>query len=210
MHFELKTFLQGLLITDDHVSMAHGLETRVPFLDNELADLAFRLPPSMKVNTARLACNSQGPCDSADGKRILRRAMSATCPRSSRSSRSRAFRRPTRTGTAAPRWTTSARSCWTSRTTGRPWFDQQFVQARLEEHFAGKRNHRLLIWSLLSFELLQRHFVDQPAGPPANVGHLSARGMLAAAQVRGRAFSTCRARWHRAPRALTEVLACRC
>ena len=46
------------------------------------------------------------------------------------------------------------------RTLDRPWFDTKVMQTKLNEHFKGKRNHRLLIWSLLSFEWLQRHFTD--------------------------------------------------
>ena len=48
------------------------------------------------------------------------------------------------------------------RSTERPWFDQDFVRKTLGDHFEGRRNHRLLIWSLLSLEWLQRHFIDQP------------------------------------------------
>src|SRR5262249_11314063 len=42
----------------------------------------------------------------------------------------------------------------------RPWFDQAFVDRCLDEHVTGRRNHRLLIWSLLSFEWIQRHYAD--------------------------------------------------
>ncbi|MFY0022626.1 asparagine synthase-related protein, partial [Acinetobacter baumannii] len=44
LYFEAKTFLNGLLIVDDKLAMAHGLEGRVPFLDNDLVDFAMRLP----------------------------------------------------------------------------------------------------------------------------------------------------------------------
>jgi len=172
LHFELKTFLQGLLITDDHVSMAHGLETRVPFLDNELADLAFRLPASMKVNTARLASNSQGPCESGDGKRILRRAMGRYLPEEFTHQPKQGFSPPDENWYRGPSMDYIRSILLDGLTTGRPWFDQQFVRARLEEHFEGKRNHRLLIWSLLSFELLQRHFVDQPTRDARRVGQV--------------------------------------
>lgn len=37
LYFEAKTFLHGLLVVDDKLSMAHSLETRVPFLDNDFA-----------------------------------------------------------------------------------------------------------------------------------------------------------------------------
>jgi asparagine synthase (glutamine-hydrolysing) len=44
LYFELKTFLHGLLLVEDKLSMAHSLETRLPFLDNDLVDFALRLP----------------------------------------------------------------------------------------------------------------------------------------------------------------------
>ena len=43
-YFECRTFLSGLLIVGDKLSMASGLEERFPFLDNALVDLAMRLP----------------------------------------------------------------------------------------------------------------------------------------------------------------------
>jgi asparagine synthase (glutamine-hydrolysing) len=38
-----------LLIRQDKMTMAHSLETRVPFLDRETVDLARRLPTSLRV-----------------------------------------------------------------------------------------------------------------------------------------------------------------
>jgi asparagine synthase (glutamine-hydrolysing) len=169
MHFEFKTFLQGLLITDDHISMAHGLETRVPFLDNRLADLAFRLPASMKVNTARLTSSGQGPLESVDGKRILRRAMGRYLPEEFTHQPKQGFSPPDENWYRGPSMDYIRSILLDKATADRPWFDQRFVRAKLEEHFEGKRNHRLLIWSLLSFELLQRHFIDQPVGHVSNV-----------------------------------------
>ena len=49
LYFELKTFLHGLLVVEDKLSMAHSLETRVPFLDNDLVDFALRLPVRYKL-----------------------------------------------------------------------------------------------------------------------------------------------------------------
>ena len=44
LYFEAKTFLHGLLAVEDKLSMAHGLESRVPFLDNDLVDFAIGVP----------------------------------------------------------------------------------------------------------------------------------------------------------------------
>ena len=49
LYLEAKTFLHGLLIVEDKLSMAHSLETRVPFLDNDLVDFAQRLPVRLKL-----------------------------------------------------------------------------------------------------------------------------------------------------------------
>ena len=44
MYVDAKTYLTGLLVLEDKVSMAHGLETRVPLLDNELVDFLLDVP----------------------------------------------------------------------------------------------------------------------------------------------------------------------
>ena len=100
LYFEAKTFLHGLLVVEDKVSMAHSLEVRVPFLDNELVDIARRIPPRLKHGKMARA--------------LLRRAMRGLLPDEHHSRRrSRGSARPTSRGTAARRWTTSARSCST-------------------------------------------------------------------------------------------------
>ena len=51
LYFELKTRLPGwILWKSDRLSMAHGVEARVPFLDHPLVELCARMPPSMKLN----------------------------------------------------------------------------------------------------------------------------------------------------------------
>ncbi len=49
LYLESKTFLHGLLSVEDKLSMAHSLEARVPFLDNDLVDFAQNLPNSLKI-----------------------------------------------------------------------------------------------------------------------------------------------------------------
>ena len=44
LYLESKTFLHGLLVVEDKLSMSHGLETRIPFLDNDLVDFALQCP----------------------------------------------------------------------------------------------------------------------------------------------------------------------
>jgi asparagine synthase (glutamine-hydrolysing) len=61
------TLVDEMLTKVDRMTMAAGLEARVPFLDRGLVEWAFRLPGPLKVR--------------GEGKRILRQALSATFPR---------------------------------------------------------------------------------------------------------------------------------
>jgi asparagine synthetase B (glutamine-hydrolysing) len=63
------------LHVEDRMSMAHSLESRVPFLDNELIDLAFSIPFSRKF-----AGTGSEPVDRDIGKQILQEAMSDLLP----------------------------------------------------------------------------------------------------------------------------------
>ena len=50
LHFDLMSFLPGdILVKVDRASMAHGLETRAPFLDRDLVEFALSLPSALKV-----------------------------------------------------------------------------------------------------------------------------------------------------------------
>ena len=59
--------LRSLLRYEDRNSMAHSIESRVPFLDHRLVEFVFSLPPEEKVR-------------GAETKRLLRRAMAGTLP----------------------------------------------------------------------------------------------------------------------------------
>ena len=44
MYVDATTYLHGLLVLEDKISMIHSLETRVPLLDNEVVDYMLRIP----------------------------------------------------------------------------------------------------------------------------------------------------------------------
>lgn len=163
LEFEYHTFLNGLLITEDRISMAHSLETRVPFLDNDLASLAWRIPSEHKLDPQWLANQNNGHIESAEGKRVLRRAMTQLLPEEFTTQRKQGFSPPDANWYRGPSMDYIKQVLFDRKTLERPWFDQKHVARSLEEHFTGQRNHRLLIWSLLSLEWIQRHFADEPS-----------------------------------------------
>jgi asparagine synthase (glutamine-hydrolysing) len=68
-HFDFKTLLPALLQVEDRVSMAHGLESRVPFLDHPLVELAATIPSNIKFKDGTM-------------KHALKTAMGPVLPRS--------------------------------------------------------------------------------------------------------------------------------
>jgi len=53
-HFDFKTLLPALLHVEDRMSMAHGLESRVPFLDVPLVEFAASIPADVKFQDGKL------------------------------------------------------------------------------------------------------------------------------------------------------------
>jgi len=53
-HFDFKTLLPALLQVEDRISMAHGIESRVPFLDKDLVEFAATIPANVKMKDGNL------------------------------------------------------------------------------------------------------------------------------------------------------------
>ncbi len=53
-HFDFKTLLPALLQVEDRMSMAHGLESRVPLLDHPLVEIAATIPSNIKFENGQL------------------------------------------------------------------------------------------------------------------------------------------------------------
>ncbi len=53
-HFDFKCLLPALLQVEDRMSMAHGLESRVPFLDHPLVEFAATIPADVKFTNGSM------------------------------------------------------------------------------------------------------------------------------------------------------------
>jgi len=169
LYFELKTFLHGILLVEDKVSMAHSLEARVPFLDNDLVEFALRLPPRFKL---RHLDRLPQPVDedepgkrlryyqeTGDGKWILRQAMRPLIPAE--------VAERTKQGFSAPdaSWFRGESIDYVNRLLRDPkaciydFMSPRYVARQLDDHTSGRQNHRLFIWSLLSLEWWLRTFM---------------------------------------------------
>ncbi len=101
LYLEAKTFLHGLLVVEDKLSMAHSLETRVPFLDNDLVDFAQRLPVRLKLSDLERRRRARRERAGAQDRALLpdrRATASCCCGGSCRALRSGVDHRPGQAG----------------------------------------------------------------------------------------------------------------
>ena len=146
-HFDFKTLLPALLHVEDRMSMAHGLESRVPLLDTHVVELAATIPADVKFKNGHL-------------KHALKEAMSDVLPDS-------------RSSTGATRWASRCHSpsgrraiCATSSSTSsrRPAARSRlYLDPRVDMRRLVDREARFgrTFWGLLSLELWQQEFHDR-------------------------------------------------
>jgi asparagine synthase (glutamine-hydrolysing) len=144
-HFDFKTLLPALLQVEDRMSMAHGLESRLPFLDHPLVELAASIPADIKFEGGRL-------------KRVLVAAFKDVLP-------SRIVQRTDKMGFPTPlnEWAKgparefvsdvlSSRAALT-----REYIDNRSVLASLDSESSFGRG----FWGLFSLEMWQQAYHDR-------------------------------------------------
>ena len=144
-HFDFKTLLPALLHVEDRMSMAHGLESRVPFLDSSVVEFAATMPADVKFKGGEL-------------KKVLVHSMGHTLPQSIKE-------RKDKMGFPVPLnlWLQGElrefiMDLFTSqKAKERPYFHHDAILDAVGKESAFGRK----IWGLLSLELWHRQFHDQ-------------------------------------------------
>jgi asparagine synthase (glutamine-hydrolysing) len=173
LYFEAKTFLHGLFVIEDKLSMAHGLESRVPFMDNDLVDFAMRCPVGLKMNNLAevVRVNENQPGKKADhfqrtrdGKQILRDVMRRYIPDEVANAEKQGFSAPDASWFRGQSIDYVRKTIYAADARIYEFLDRTAVQQLVDEHLAGRENRRLLIWSLLAVENWCQLYL--PAGSP--------------------------------------------
>jgi len=168
LYFEAKTFLNGLFIVEDKLSMAHSLETRVPFLDNDLVDFAMRVPVQLKLqnlsDVMRINENEPGKLrkyfeKTRDGKQILRKVMNRIIPEQITKAVKQGFSAPDASWFKGESINYVRQTLFNGHARIYNYLEKKTVQGLVSEHLDGRSNRRLFIWSLLNFEWWLRKFL---------------------------------------------------
>ena len=141
LYCDMKLYLEGdILPKVDRASMANSLEVRVPLLNNIMLDFASRLPLEFKLKGLTT-------------KHILRQAMAGVLPASIIKRGKKGFNIP------VAKWLTGALRPLVedmfsiSRLKRIGLFDHTYVRSLWDEHLAGQKDNRKLLWTLLIFEM---------------------------------------------------------
>jgi asparagine synthase (glutamine-hydrolysing) len=175
LYFEAKTFLHGLLVVEDKLSMAHGLETRVPMLDNDVVDFALCVPARYKLgdvnepvlvdeNAVWKLPASSDP-DLNHGKHLLREVAARHVPIDSLTPRKQGFSAPDASWFRGESIDYVRQTLMGKEARLFSYLDRGAVQELVRQHLEGKCNRRLLIWSLLTLEQWLAQFVDRQGIP---------------------------------------------
>jgi asparagine synthase (glutamine-hydrolysing) len=144
LDLNIRTYLpDDLLVKVDRMSMAHGLEVRSPFLDQDLIEFAARLPPRLKLRGMSL-------------KRVLKLSLKDLLP-------SELVERPKKGfGVPLDRWFREDLRSYVAATLGegdarvKEYLVGDAVDRVITEHQAGERNHGGALWTLLTLEVFLR------------------------------------------------------
>ena len=144
-HFDFKTLLPALLHVEDRVSMAHGIESRVPFLDYKIVEFAAKMPSNVKFKDGNL-------------KHILRRAAKPFVPDSVYQRKDKmGFPTPLSEWIGGPAKTFIMDIFNSKKAQSREYINNQSIidQIEKEPRFSRKT------WGFLCLELWQQEFGDK-------------------------------------------------
>ena len=148
--------------------MVHSLEERVPFMDNDLVDFAQKIPINYKLanleNMKRLDENEinklrRFQTQFNDGKNVLRKAMSRFMPERIIRRQKQGFSAPDESWYRGENLQYVKELLLHKKTAYKDFINQRYVEKIIYEHIERNINHRLLIWSFISFEWWCRIFL---------------------------------------------------
>jgi asparagine synthase (glutamine-hydrolysing) len=152
--FDLATYLpDDLLVKVDVAAMAHGLETRAPFLNHELVEWACRIPAAQKIWNE-------------EGKALLKAALEPFVPPECLYRTKVGFRVPVAKFMREEIREETDRILLGERFLDRALIRREFVSEMLDEHRSRQQEHGTRLWALLALEMWYRTWIDSDTNQP--------------------------------------------
>ena len=148
LYTDLQVYLaDDILVKVDRMSMATSLETRAPFLDVDVMELAFSMPGHLKIR-------------SGERKYVLKRAMKGLLPESVLTRGKEGFSIPMKSWLRRE-WAPMMQDLLgPDQISRRGWLEPAHVTRRVTEHLNGTQNHGHLLFSLMVLERWAQAFLD--------------------------------------------------
>lgn len=150
-YIDINTWLWGdILNKADTMSMAHSLEVRVPFLDREVAKVAFSIPVEHRV-------------DKHETKRYFRKAANEFMPDITAERKKLGFPIPVRNWLKEDKYYHMVKDTLTSKESEK-FFNISELEKLLDDHYNGKCDNSRKVWTIYAFILwYQKHFTNASA-----------------------------------------------
>ena len=140
LYVDVKSYLSdNCLVKVDRMSMAVSLEVRVPLLDKEMVELAFRVPQELKIN-------------GGETKAILKRIAARHIPRNCVYRPKEGFSIPMKRWLGSQFLPIMEHYLAPRRIKEAGLFKYATIEKLKREHLQGRANHSHIIWSLILFE----------------------------------------------------------
>jgi len=148
MDLDLRVFLvEDMLVKTDRASMAESLETRVPFLDPVVTELALAMPTRHKVRWF-------------GKKRLLRKALAPLLPSEILNGRKQGFSIPVGAWLRKDLEPMAREILSPDSLRRQGYFRPEPVNAMLDAHVAGTQDLSRQLWNLLVFSLWHDRYVN--------------------------------------------------
>jgi asparagine synthase (glutamine-hydrolysing) len=148
LYADLSIFLaDDILVKVDRMSMATSLETRAPFLDVDVMELAFSFPGHLKIR-------------GNERKFVLKRALDGLVPPRILGRRKEGFSIPMKNWLRHELAPLMRELLSGDRLRKRGLFSPQAVDSLVGQHLAGRENHAHVLFSLMVFERWAESFLD--------------------------------------------------
>lgn len=152
--FDVGTYLpDDLLVKVDIAAMAHGLETRAPFLNHELVEWIARIPGDHKI------WNNEG-------KALLKSALEPYLPHECMYRTKVGFRVPVAKFMREEIREQTDALLLSERFLDRRIMRREFVKEMLVEHRGQYQEHGTRLWNLLALEMWFRTWIDRDTNDP--------------------------------------------